>query len=165
MKNEVWKDIPNYEGFYQASNLGRIRSIRFKRVKVLKPNLTRTKSSIRYHTCLSINKKVKTCKTHRLVISAFKGESNMIVDHINGNPLDNRIENLRYCSQRDNLTFSNVKRKRESPYFGVTKRGDKWRAMIWVKDRIVSCGTHKTDIDAHNAYIKARDEYMRGGVI
>jgi hypothetical protein len=160
IQEEIWKDIPNYEGLYQASNKGSIKNTKSQRV--LRPTICKTAYGKRYHVVLSKNRNQKTHKVHRLVISAFNGENILVVDHINGNPLDNRIENLRYCTQRENLTFNNVKRKKTSIYPGVRKRKNKWQAEIWITDRIVSCGIHDKEIDAYNSYLKARNGLMRG---
>lgn len=160
---EIWKDIPNYEGIYQVSNLGSIKSIKYKNGKLLIPHINKTGKKFRFDVELWKESKPKTYKIHRLVMAAFIGESNLIVDHINGDSTDNRLENLRYCTQRQNLTFDNVKRKRKSKYIGVTYLSagcynDRWKATIWDGNKSVTIGYYKTDLDAHLAYMKARNE-------
>lgn len=114
---EIWKDIPDYEGIYQASNLGRIRSLEkntrngistFKHheMMILKPYLKQSNKNPRRKNViitLSKNNIRKTYYVARLVASAFYGKSDLTINHINGNPLDNRIENLEWCSLEENI--------------------------------------------------------------
>ena len=105
MKEEVWKDIPDYEGLYQASNLGRIRSLERDKpngsksvmrvpTRILKPILAQNSTNPRrkdVRVSLYKNSKMKYCLVGRLVASAFYGKSDLTINHINGNTLDNRM--------------------------------------------------------------------------
>lgn len=83
---------------------------------------------------------------HRLIMQAPKG---MVVDHINGNPLDNTRENLRVCSYENNNRNLTKKRGSSSSRFkGVSKHGDKWRARIQEK----TIGIYDTEVEAALAY-------------
>ena len=102
---EIWKDIKGYSGEYQVSNYGRVRSFKSKSWKIKKnvlgaggryvvslPNLSNPSRSMAVHT-------------HVLVMEAFKGDkpSNKdLIRHLNGNCLDNRIENLEYGTHKEN---------------------------------------------------------------
>ena len=97
---EIWKDIPNYEGHYQASNLGRVKSFKLGKERILKPRLDRHGY---YHVVFSKSGKVKKNKIHRIVMLAFVGESDLQVNHINGIKTDNRLENLEYCTPSENV--------------------------------------------------------------
>ena len=108
---EVWKDIPNYEGYYQASNLGRIKSLlfqnnlnnkKYKREKVLKPKVTKDKCS---RVDLWKDGEHKTYLTYRLVALTFLGkpEGEMTVNHKDGNRLNNNIDNLEWCTRKENI--------------------------------------------------------------
>ena len=108
---EIWKDIPNYEGIYQASNLGRIKSleridVRGHRVKekILKPSRDRYGY---YQVILCKNSKLKAYRVHRLVWSAFNGQipENMQVNHINEIKSDNRLENLNLMTCKENINY------------------------------------------------------------
>lgn len=108
MDKEIWKDIIGFEGLYQVSNLGRVkslpRSIRNgkgfynSKEKILKPN---TLAKGYFQVELKKNLKRHPLQVHRLVATAFIHNPNITkynqVNHINGNKQDNRIENLEWC--------------------------------------------------------------------
>lgn len=114
---EVWKTIPKYPNF-EASNLGRIRRIagrvrfvtkngkeafRFRPEKIRKANINRSRG---YYY---INLWGKTESLHKLIASAFIGDSTGFdIDHINGDRLDNRAENLRIVSRAVNINNPNT---------------------------------------------------------
>ena len=114
---EIWKDVPGYEGHYQVSNLGRVKSLprtffgRTYRGKILSPTIARNY----HHVLFSVNSNKKTLKVHRLVALAFLGESDLQVNHKNGIKTDNRLENLEYCTQSENMNHA--------VEMGVIKRG------------------------------------------
>ena len=116
-KNEIWKPIPGYEGLYDASNMGRIRShpgritkdwrggVRhWKTFSVLRPKHHSTRGD--YKLTLRKDSTTKDYLVARLVAMTWLGvpsDQNMTVNHINGNYLDNRVENLEWLSRGDNL--------------------------------------------------------------
>lgn len=103
---EIWRDIPGYEGAYQASNLGRIRSldrtckhsrggIKPIRGKVLRQHLTRNGYLRVYVYSDSVDRFVQV---HRLVLAAFTGRFDHQGNHLNGVKSDNRLENLEWVA-------------------------------------------------------------------
>lgn len=114
---EVWKDIYGWEGLYQVSNLGRIRSLdrlayrscngnKFVKGRLL--ILQHDKDGYATaHFRDATTSRNKRLKVHRLVAGAFipNPDGKDQVDHINGIRNDNRVENLRWCTCKENLNF------------------------------------------------------------
>ena len=96
---EHWKDVPNYEGLYQVSNLGRVKSLKFGKDKILKPQ-----EGKRGYMKVGLWKEGerKYSYVHRLIMLAFVGESDLQVNHKNGVKTDNCLENLEYCTASEN---------------------------------------------------------------
>lgn len=112
---EVWKDIPNYEGLYQASSMGRIRTCENKVTsnarypkRVWKSRVMKGRGD-RYATGKRVSLwkdgKPKDYLVARLVATTFLGEppKNYTVNHKDGNRLNNSIENLEWLSLEDNV--------------------------------------------------------------
>lgn len=119
MNKEIWKDIPEYEGLYQASNFGRIRSLdreviqwnRFDNVKVIyKGKILSLGINGRgyLHCRLTKDGNSKTKLVHRLVAMAFLEDfnENLTVDHIDCNKLNNMVDNLRMVTIKKNIQLS-----------------------------------------------------------
>lgn len=100
---EIWKDIKEYEGLYQVSNLGRVKSLNYKRMgkeKILKS----TKRNNYPFVVLCKDGSPQNYYIHRLVAQAFipNPDNKPCIDHINTDRTDNRVENLRWCTQKEN---------------------------------------------------------------
>ncbi len=119
IKNEIWKPIPNFEGYYEASNMGRIKSLdrtiekpdkktgkinyMTRRGKIFK---IRFKHNRRYMTIrLSKNRHVLSTPVHRIIAMTFIPNPNNKpqVNHINGIKTDNRVENLSWVNNSENV--------------------------------------------------------------
>jgi hypothetical protein len=95
-------------------------------------------------------RKITTCiKMHRLIM---KPPKNMVIDHINGNGLDNRKENLRVCSPAQNNLNSTKKAQASSKYKGVRKHQGKWDARISINKETIYLGRFNSVINAATAY-------------
>ncbi len=106
---EIWKDIKNYEGLYQISNLGRVKSLgnnKYKKDKILKFRVGKFGYGYLH---LSKHGKEKTAKIHRLVAEAFisNPDNKETVNHIDGNKLNNNANNLEWCTIRENSQHRN----------------------------------------------------------
>lgn len=158
MEQEIWKDIAGYEGLYQVSNLGRVKSVdrivhhkndgpRLYRSKILKPLAT----VYGYlQVVLSKNGVVRRYSVHRLVATTFIPNDNLFsttVNHKNEVKADNRVENLEWMSQGDNTRYSQreggtgYQKGRKSPnakqvrcietgqVFGCATEASKWAGL------------------------------------
>ena len=94
---EEWRDIPGWEGLYQVSNMGRIRSIR---VRVIKPYETKGYQVATLHS----GDRYERQGVHRLVARAFlpNPEEKEQVNHLDGDKSNNRVENLEWATCREN---------------------------------------------------------------
>jgi deoxycytidylate deaminase len=96
-------------------------------------------------------------RMHREIVirSGVVLTSNMDVDHISGNPLDNRRDNLRPCSHMDNQANGKLRTNNTSGFPGVGKKGDKWRAYIKRDGKFKHLGVFDTAEEARDAYRSA----------
>lgn len=112
---EIWKDILGYEGKYQASNTGKIRSLPRNanrtdgmpckiKGRVLKPAMNKDG----YYKCaLCVDRKLKSYRVHILVAKTFLGKKEGLeVNHIDGNKANNCLDNLELISHRENVIHS-----------------------------------------------------------
>lgn len=109
--SETFLDIKGYEGLYQVSDLGRVKSIGYGKERILKPVKDRYG---RLYVDLWKTKKHKRISVHRLVLQTFKpvdDMDNLEVDHINREPTDNRLSNLRWCNHKEQFYFDEQKWK------------------------------------------------------
>jgi hypothetical protein len=157
---ENWLPIPNYEGLYEISDLGKVKSLpnkTHKNIKILNPSYDKN-GYLRVD--LYKNKKNKTSKVHRLVMLSFIGESELAIDHIDGNKQNNRLDNLRYCTNRENSIFYYEKKNTTSKYVGVyyNKQNKKWRAYIIFDKKQIHLGHFDNEEEAGMAYINAKNK-------
>lgn len=125
---EIWKDIKGYEGLYQVSNLGRIKSL--KRKCKSKHEKRTVKEKIRklainrqgYYTVVLSKKGNNTSfRVNRLVAETFisNKKTKVYVNHINCDKLDNNVDNLEWCTARENIQHAVknnlIKTRGESP--------------------------------------------------
>jgi hypothetical protein len=105
---EIWKDIKDYEGLYEVSNQGRVRSLKTGRLRKPKDNF----GYLRINLCKEGI--VKFYMVHRLVAEAFIENNNpnlTQVNHKNENKQDNRVENLEWCDAKYNCNYGNHTKK------------------------------------------------------
>lgn len=144
---EIWKDIPHYKGIYQVSNLGNVRSVdRFvicRNGKILKRKGGKIRPSLNrdgyYQVCLRKKCKGITYRVSCLVASSFIGEriDGMEVDHINGCRSDDRLENLRWVTHKENCNNPHFIRKQHERGMANNMPTMKRIAQIDTKGNIV----------------------------
>lgn len=125
LNGEIWKDIVNYEGLYQISNYGRVKSIpRGRRLYVVILTILTDKYGYT-KVALTRDRKSTQFTIHRLLSTAFipNPENKPCVNHINGIKNDNRIENLEWCTYSENILHAFRVLKRRSPNGGRGKIG------------------------------------------
>jgi hypothetical protein len=164
MKNniEIWKDIDGYEGIYQISNLGNVKSL-FRYVKNKHNTLSLKKECILKlsndkdgYKIISLLKNgvSKTCRVHFLVCQAYLTEKlseSYVIDHINNIKGDNRVSNLQYISFRENVSKDS---NNKYNFLGVYKNGNKFSAKIVIDGVRKYLGTFNTPEEANNEYLK-----------
>ena len=101
---ERWKDVPGYEGLYQVSDMGRVKKLvgtKCKKDRLKKLVLTKNG---RFSVSLYKNNREKKMLVHRLVLMAFVGPpaSEQITRHLDGNPINNDLNNLKWGTHKEN---------------------------------------------------------------
>ena len=170
---EEWKPVVGFEGKYEVSNFGRVKSLNYRSVKgrerILRPYKDTKNHNYMKLTLVAASSKIVTIHVHRLEMTAFEGPANgRFIDHIDGDGSNNRLSNLRYCTHRENLTFNNVKwkRKRWSEHPGVhynqnSNGKNKWRSIIQIDHKKINIGTFATESEAAAAYLSKLKEISK----
>jgi hypothetical protein len=159
---EIWLPVKDYEGYYEVSNLGRIKSlarivINTGRILKEKYNALHLKRG-GYHSVLLSKDTVKsTTSLHRLVANAFlpNPDNKKVVNHIDGNKLNNRVDNLEWTSHRENSCHYYRNINTGTPV-GVFKRKkyNRYTAHAHVDGKKIFLGDYGTAEDAHKARVK-----------
>jgi hypothetical protein len=170
---EQWEDIPNYEGSYQISDLGRVKSLQ-RIVFTLNKNCTYKPIIIKsfltkrgyFEVRLCANNISKAKKVHRLLAESFIPNPNEKpqVNHIDGNKLNNNILNLEWVNNRENSCHRVKNSNLTSKFVGVSyfKRDNKWRSSIQINGKSIRFGMFKTE---EEAYQKRVDFEKQNGIV
>lgn len=153
---EIWKSILGYEGLYEVSNLGRIKSLgnnKYKKEKILQPT-----DNGKGYLILSLrkNKTPKPFRVHQLVAMTFLNHKpcgyELVVNHKNFIRHDNRVENLEIVTARENSNRKHL--PSSSKYTGVhwNKATKKWRSVMVANGKGISLGSFKNELDASITY-------------
>ena len=161
---EIWKDIKNYEGIYQVSNFGRIRSIKRKaktwhgsrtvRERILTPIF----DYHYYQVGLYGKGRCKNIKIHTLVWDYFgdkkRNGRKLQIDHIDNDKTNNHIDNLQLLSNRENVSKGKLQHPKTSKYTGVhwNKQIKRWIARIQINGIPKHLGCYENEYNAHLCY-------------
>ena len=159
-KFEIWKDIKSYEGLYQVSNLGRVKSL--PKVKKTKTQYLMKERIMSFNNhrngyltvMLYSNSKGKRVYVHRLVACAFLGENDLQVNHKDLNKKNNVIENLEFVDNRENCTHYIKTLVKSSRFIGVkkNKRSNTFVSRILVDGVRQYLGSFKSEGFAAEVY-------------
>ena len=116
--NEIWKDIKGYENLYQVSNWGRVKSLQYNNIKILKPR------NIQGYQCVILYKYNlhKEYKIHRLVAEAFIYNPYNLpqVNHKDENKANNKVHNLEWCTAKYNVNYGTARDRMKEKMKGRT---------------------------------------------
>lgn len=134
--SEKWRDIPGFEGKYQASSYGRIRSLSYNRTKQIKLLSICPNRAGYYLVPLQVNNKSKRILVHRLIALTFipNEDNKPQVNHIDGDKSNNRLDNLEWVTGSENVKhFQYVLMKRPIKIPSGRKRGWQSKPVVCVE--------------------------------
>ena len=156
---EKFIEIKNFEGKYQISNLGNVKSLCWNKEIIRKP--FNTNGYWMVNLCL-LNSKIKTLTIHRLIAEHFieNPENKPLVDHIDGNKLNNKLSNLRWATRNENMHNQKISKSNTTGFKGVTyyKPTKKFAAKIKIDNKTYYLGYFKTAKEASDVYEKKAKE-------
>lgn len=162
---EIWKPVKDYEGYYEVSNFGRVKSI--KRIGLIrngihpvvyKEKILKISTDIHGYGFVSLSRHniKKTIKIHHLVSESFLNHVRngfvIVVDHIDRNKLNNNVNNLQLISQREN-TAKKINKSKIGTGVTYDKRSKTFIARLHNNGIREYLGSFKTKLEANNAYI------------
>lgn len=173
MLAEQFKPIKGYEGRYEVSNLGRVKSlsqtwITYRGGKQSKGEtiLAQAKDGFGYLVvCLRNSNSTRTTRIHHLVWDHFGDKPRngrvLQVDHIDNNKQNNHIDNLQLLNNRENVSKGCLLKHKSSKYTGVSydKVYNKWVARIRMGNINKNLGRYDSEIDAALVYLLFADSY------
>lgn len=127
LAQERWRDIEGYDGMYQVSDLGRVRSLKYGKVRVLRAQKNH-KGYLQIGLCR--DGKQKCYKIHRLVAQAFipnDDSSKTQVNHIDECKQNNRKDNLEFCTPQYNMNYNGLQYRRQHPKYKRSKIKEYYR--------------------------------------
>lgn len=164
---EIWKDIRGFDGLYQISNYGNVKSCkryvntkfgqRFLNEKLL--GLVKNRDGYLIVSLYKYGIK-KTFKPHRLVANAFidNPENKNQVNHKNHIKTDNSKNNLEWVSNLENCCHSQLNKKRTSDFIGVSMKKNRWHSSINLNGKNTHLGVFSTEKKAYEARVKFEKE-------
>lgn len=153
--DEIWKEIEGYDGDYLISNLGKVRSLKYKNPKILKPGKN---MGGYYYVILCKNNIPKTSYLHRLVAENFipNPDNKLTVNHLDANKLNNNVTNLEWATSSENNQHAwdqgLMENTRKSVKKNISIANEARKIPIYSKDldlKFESCTEAATYIQTH----------------
>lgn len=170
---EIWKEIKGYEGLYQVSNIGNVKSLNYRHTgeeRIRKPNVGRD-GYLRVELCK--NGKRKTLLIHRLVLMTFAPINNMKkldVNHKDENKQNNNLNNLEWCTPKYNSNYGSRTQKTEKPVVQLDRNSNeivnvyhsatKAEKQGFNQSAITQCCKNKFSRPGNNIYKGYKWQYM-----
>lgn len=182
-KNEIWKDIDAFEGFYKVSNTGKVKSIAVRRsihgvVRVINREriLTPYDNGNGYlMVCLRANGKKTPVSVHRLVAKAFLDTvpDKDVVNHKDRNTHNNNVENLEWVSTKENVNWSAEYMKKPKKKSRISNTGEKYISIRNNRYRVAFKHFHvdksfknlEDAIAYRDAFVNQNIDYFGKGVV
>lgn len=166
MQNDIFKDIPDYEGSYQISNLSNVKSLKRQiptmgGYRIIKERMLKQSLNLSGYLIVGLSKKgkIKTFDVHILMAIVFKnhkrnGYKNLIVDHKDNIKTNNFESNIQLVTHRENCSKDKFRKNPTSKLTGVCwdKQMNKWRSSIRIKGKCKFLGLYETESQASNKY-------------
>jgi hypothetical protein len=154
MKTEIWKDVNGYEGKYQISNWGRVKSLNYRK-KGVEAILKTSTDNKGYHVIkLCKNGAYKTYRVHQLVAMVFLDHQpdghNLVINHIDNDPSNNYVDNLEIVTVRYNNSCH-----KNDPGVSLSKQYKCYEAYIRIKQVKIHLGLYNDKQDGIDMYQKA----------
>lgn len=154
METEIWKDIPGYEGLYQVSSFGNVKSLNYRRSR--KEGLLKPRIGKNGYGCVELfnSEKKLNIYIHHLVMLTFLNYQpdgmKMVINHIDNNPSNNRADNLELVSQRYNTSC-------HKSDVGIIwdNYNNKWKSYITINTKLIHLGYFTEKEKALDMYQKA----------
>lgn len=147
---EIWKDIKDYEGLYEVSNLGRVRSLNYNKTGEIRLLKVQKHSDGYLQVGLRKDGKQKLYTVHRLVCEAFIPNPDGLpcVNHIDEDKTNNHVWNLEWCTVKYNTNYGTGIERRSKRVYQYTLDGSFIRSYYTTREAARQTGIHHTRISA-----------------
>ena len=161
MENEIWKDVAGYEGLYEVSSYGRVKSLNYGGCKGVVKIMKQTFDDKGYlNVRLSKDGKTKKIRVHRLVAIAFipNVENKPEIDHKNTIRYDNKVENLRWSTHKENMNNELTRKHNSESRKGIRCTEETKKKISEAnKGKVVSEETRKKMSESQKGGVKSEE--------
>lgn len=160
-EKEIWKAVPGFEGIYEASNMGRIKSLNYrnsKKEQILKPMWRRCDNYLRICLCKGGTRTYKY--VHQVIAMTFLKNpyGYTEINHISTNVRDNRVCNLEYCTHKQNLNHWKTRLNKSKKVYCFNSKGD----LEYTYSSVLSCASALRGSTSHIAHCAKAEKKYKG---